>query len=145
MKRILALVPMSPGMHRDSAAPLSSGERPLREAGFDLEYAPFETRALRNVLGQKGRTLRKALEMLRAYSKRGPDRYVTSAVSTVSMSTARQPSSGRPFRRDGSSPAAPPNHLLPRRPPLRALREPGKRMVVILEVLRQGRHYLSAQ
>lgn len=70
MTRVLVLVPSELGHSPGQRSTIELWERPLREAGFHLEYAPFETPALRSVLGQRGRILSKAREMLRAYSRR---------------------------------------------------------------------------
>jgi glycosyltransferase involved in cell wall biosynthesis len=70
MKRLLALVPSELGYSPGQRCTIELWERPLREAGFLLDYAPFETPALRRVLGQKGHVLKKAWEMVRAYSRR---------------------------------------------------------------------------
>lgn len=70
MKRILALVPSELGYSPGQRSTIELWERPLLEAGFALEYAPFETSALRRLLGQRGHILPKAREMLRAYSRR---------------------------------------------------------------------------
>ena len=70
MKRILALVPSELGHSPGQRSTIELWERPLREAGYVLEYEPFETPAMRRLLGQKGRVLSKAREMLRAYARR---------------------------------------------------------------------------
>jgi glycosyltransferase involved in cell wall biosynthesis len=70
MRRVLALVPSELGHSPGQRSTIELWERPLREAGFELEYAPFETPELRRLLGQRGRVLPKAREMLRAYSRR---------------------------------------------------------------------------
>jgi len=70
MKRVLALVPSEHGYSPGQRSTIELWERPLREAGFALEYAPFETPALRRVLGKTGQGLLKTREMLRAYSRR---------------------------------------------------------------------------
>lgn len=70
MKRILALVPSQQGHSPGQRSTIELWERPLREAGFVLEYAPFETPEMRRLLGQRGQVLSKTREMLRAYSRR---------------------------------------------------------------------------
>lgn len=70
MKRILALVPSELGHSPGQRSTIELWERPLREAGFELEYAPFETPTLRRVLSRKGRVVSKSMEMLRSYSHR---------------------------------------------------------------------------
>lgn len=70
MKRVLALVPSELGHSPGQRSTIELWERPLREAGFALEYAPFETPQMRRLLGQRGRVLSKAREMLRAYARR---------------------------------------------------------------------------
>ena len=68
--RILALVPSALGHSPGQRSTIELWERPLVEAGFLLEYAPFETPALRRVLSQKGQRPLKVQEMLSAYSRR---------------------------------------------------------------------------
>ena len=70
MKRILALLPGQLGYSPGQRSTIELWEPPLRQAGFVLEYAPFETPALRGALGQRGRILLKVQEMRRAYSHR---------------------------------------------------------------------------
>jgi glycosyltransferase involved in cell wall biosynthesis len=70
MKRILSLVPSELGHSPGQRSTIELWERPLREAGFFLEHAPFETPALRRVLNREGHFFSKARAMVRAYSNR---------------------------------------------------------------------------
>jgi len=70
VRRVLALVPSQLGHSPGQRSTIELWERPLRDAGFVFDYAPFETKELRRVLGQKGHALSKTREMLRAYSHR---------------------------------------------------------------------------
>ena len=53
--RILALVPNELGYSPGQRSSIELWQRPLEEAGISVVYAPFETSALRRVLGQRGR------------------------------------------------------------------------------------------
>jgi glycosyltransferase involved in cell wall biosynthesis len=63
---------LTPYPHGTVAGPRSSfelWESILREADIHLHYAVFETERLHEVVQQPGRTVRKGVEMLRAYGK----------------------------------------------------------------------------
>jgi glycosyltransferase involved in cell wall biosynthesis len=70
VKRVLALVPSELGHSPGQRSTIELWERPLLGAGFTIDYAPFETPEMRRLLGQRGRVLSKAQEMVRAYSRR---------------------------------------------------------------------------
>lgn len=70
MKRVLALVPSEVGYTPGQRSTIELWREPLEQAGFLVEFAPFETTALRKVLPLRGRILLKAREMFRSYGRR---------------------------------------------------------------------------
>jgi glycosyltransferase involved in cell wall biosynthesis len=68
--RVLALTPSQKGHSPGQRGSIELWEKPLEAAGIKIEYAPFETEKLRQILYTKGNTLEKAVEMLRGYVNR---------------------------------------------------------------------------
>ncbi len=68
--RVLALVPSQKGYSAGQRGSVELWESILKPEGIELEYAPFETEALRRILHQSGNHLNKAFEMIRSYANR---------------------------------------------------------------------------
>lgn len=68
--RVLALVPSQKGYSPGQRGSIELWERILSPAGIELEYAPFETERLRQILHRSGNQVGKAVEMVRAYGER---------------------------------------------------------------------------
>lgn len=69
--RVLALVPSQTGHSPGQRSSIELWEKPLAVAGIQIEYAPFETDALRAVLTRPGHFWIKAREMVRGLWRRG--------------------------------------------------------------------------
>lgn len=68
--RVLALVPNQIGHAPGQRGSIELWERVLKPDGIDLEYVPFESEKLRDILYKEGKHFSKASEMIRAYAKR---------------------------------------------------------------------------
>jgi glycosyltransferase involved in cell wall biosynthesis len=68
--RVLALVPSQKGHAPGQRGSIELWERVLAEQGIEIEYAPFETERLREILYQAGHQFAKASEMIKAYVNR---------------------------------------------------------------------------
>lgn len=68
--RVLALVPSQKGHSPGQRGSIELWERVLASKGIDIEYAPFETVRLRQILHKSGEHLAKAIEMVKAYGER---------------------------------------------------------------------------
>jgi glycosyltransferase involved in cell wall biosynthesis len=68
--RVLALTPNLTGSSPGQRSSIELWDRVLARDGTTVEYAPFETAALAEVLGRKGHLLLKTREMLKAYGRR---------------------------------------------------------------------------
>jgi len=68
--RVLALTPSRAGSSPGQRSSIELWDRVLARDGLTVEYAPFETEALAQVLLQRGHMLVKTREMLRAYRRR---------------------------------------------------------------------------
>jgi glycosyltransferase involved in cell wall biosynthesis len=68
--RVLALTPSRPGSSPGQRSSIELWDKVLAREGIAVEYAPFETDRLAEVLPQRGYMLVKAREMLRAYWRR---------------------------------------------------------------------------
>jgi glycosyltransferase involved in cell wall biosynthesis len=68
--KVLALIPNRKGFSPGQRGSIELWEKVLEPAGISLEFAPFETEALRQILNRHGRHLRKAAEMVRGYAER---------------------------------------------------------------------------
>lgn len=65
--RVLALVPNQLGHAPGQRGSIELWDKVLKPAGIDVEFAPFETEKLREILHKSGNSLIKAIEMLRGY------------------------------------------------------------------------------
>ena len=68
--RILALVPNEKGYAPGQRGSIELWESVLAEEGIQIEYAPFETTRLREILHERGYQFTKASEMIKAYAER---------------------------------------------------------------------------
>ncbi len=68
--KVLALVPNQKGYSPGQRGSIELWEDVLRPEGIHLDYAPFETERLRQILHQSGNQIGKAVEMVRAYGER---------------------------------------------------------------------------
>lgn len=68
--RVLALVPNQRGHSPGQRGSIELWERVLGPVGIDVDFVPFETERLRQILHTRGKHIGKALEMLRAYANR---------------------------------------------------------------------------
>jgi glycosyltransferase involved in cell wall biosynthesis len=68
--RVLALVPSQKGHAPGQRGSIELWESVLADEGIDIEYAPFETERLREVLYSSGHQLTKASEMIKGYVNR---------------------------------------------------------------------------
>lgn len=68
--KILALVPNQKGHAPGQRGSIELWESVLASEGVDIEYAPFETEALRQILYQSGHQFAKASEMIKGYADR---------------------------------------------------------------------------
>lgn len=68
--RVLTLVPSLKGYSPGQRGSIELWEKVLAPAGIFLEYAPFESERLKEVLYKPGNNLRKATEMVRGYFDR---------------------------------------------------------------------------
>ena len=65
--KVLALIPSQKGYSPGQRGSVELWEKVLEPAGIHLDYAPFETQRLREVLHLAGRRGTKAVEMVRSY------------------------------------------------------------------------------
>ena len=68
--RVLALVPSQKGYSPGQRGSIELWEKVLAPEGIELDYAPFETDRLRQILYQSGRHLSKISETIKGYSDR---------------------------------------------------------------------------
>lgn len=68
--KILTLVPNQKGHAPGQRGSIELWERVLEPEGIQLEYFPFESEALREILYKQGKHLAKASEMIKAYANR---------------------------------------------------------------------------
>lgn len=68
--RVLALVPSQPGYSPGQRGSIELWEKVLTPAGIELDFAPFESEALREILYQPGNSTKKIAEMSRGYLNR---------------------------------------------------------------------------
>jgi len=68
--RLLALTPSRTGVSPGQRSSIELWERVLAADGITIEFAPFETEALAQVLPQRGHTALKVREMLRCFVRR---------------------------------------------------------------------------
>ncbi|MCU1289291.1 MAG: hypothetical protein JWN60_1520 [Acidobacteria bacterium] len=68
--RVLTVVPSQKGHAPGQRGSIELWESVLKNEGIELEYAPFETDKLRQILYTSGNHLPKALEMIRGYVNR---------------------------------------------------------------------------
>ncbi len=68
--RVLTLVPNQKGFSPGQRGSIELWESVLKSAGIELDYAPFETDKLSQILYKSGNHLSKAFEMIRAYVDR---------------------------------------------------------------------------
>jgi len=68
--KVLALVPSQKGYSPGQRGSIELWEKVLEPEGISLEYAPFESERLKEVLYKPGNNLRKATEMVRSYFDR---------------------------------------------------------------------------
>jgi glycosyltransferase involved in cell wall biosynthesis len=68
--KVLALVPSKKGYSPGQRGSIELWEDVLEPEGIHLDYAPFETERLRQILHQSGNQVGKAVEMIRAYGER---------------------------------------------------------------------------
>jgi glycosyltransferase involved in cell wall biosynthesis len=68
--RVLALVPSQRGYAPGQRGSVELWERVLEPAGIKLEFAPFESPRLQQILYQSGRNLAKVVETVRGYANR---------------------------------------------------------------------------
>ncbi|QQS39771.1 MAG: glycosyltransferase family 4 protein [Acidobacteriota bacterium] len=68
--RVLTLVPNQKGHAPGQRGSIELWERILKPEGIQLEYAPFESERLREILYKEGRHFSKAAEMVKSYAKR---------------------------------------------------------------------------
>ena len=99
MRRIAALVPNVLGSSPGQRVRIESWSRPLKKAGWVVEFYPFEDQRLHAVLYQPGRHLAKAVRMLECY-RRQLGAFCPRFAVTCCSSTARRLSSVRLCWRD---------------------------------------------
>ena len=68
--KVLALIPNQKGYSPGQRGSIELWEKVLTPAGVELDYAPFESEQLRQILYRPGNQARKALEMVRSYTNR---------------------------------------------------------------------------
>lgn len=68
--RVLTLVPSQTGHSPGQRGSIELWDSVLKSEGIELEFAPFETERLRQILYMSGHRLGKAFEMLRGYAER---------------------------------------------------------------------------
>lgn len=68
--KILALVPNQKGHAPGQRGSIELWESVLADEGIEIEYAPFETEALRQILYKSGNQFAKASEMIKGYADR---------------------------------------------------------------------------
>ena len=68
--RVLTLTPSQKGYSPGQRGSVELWEKVLAPAGIELNFVPFESQALRNILYQPGNQTRKVIEMLRGYYER---------------------------------------------------------------------------
>src|SRR5437764_1322825 len=68
--RVLTLVPNQLGHSPGQRGSIELWEKILRPAGIELDFAPFETQKLRQILYASGNRFGKAFEMVRSYANR---------------------------------------------------------------------------
>lgn len=68
--RVLALTPSQKGHSPGQRGSIELWDKPLESAGIKVEYAPFESEKLKQILYTKGNTLSKVSETLKSYVKR---------------------------------------------------------------------------
>lgn len=68
--RVLTLVPHQTGHAPGQRGSIELWEKILASEGIELDYAPFETKKLHEILYKNGNYLAKAVEMIRAYADR---------------------------------------------------------------------------
>ena len=68
--KVLALIPSQKGYSPGQRGSIELWEKVLTPAGIELDYAPFESEKLREILYRPGNQMRKAVEMLRGYFDR---------------------------------------------------------------------------
>ena len=68
--RVLALVPSRKGYSPGQRGSIELWEKVLNPEGIELEFAPFETDRLQEILYKSGNQISKAIEMVRGYANR---------------------------------------------------------------------------
>jgi glycosyltransferase involved in cell wall biosynthesis len=68
--KVLTLIPYQKGYAPGQRGSIELWENILKPAGIELEYAPFESENLRQIIYKSGHQLAKISEMLRAYTER---------------------------------------------------------------------------
>lgn len=68
--KVLTLVPSQKGHAPGQRGSIELWESVLRQEGIELDYAPFESDVLREILYASGKTIAKVYEMVRAYVDR---------------------------------------------------------------------------
>jgi glycosyltransferase involved in cell wall biosynthesis len=68
--RVLALIPSQTGYSPGQRGSIELWDKVLRPAGIELDFAPFESEFLRQILYRPGNQVRKAVEMIRGYTSR---------------------------------------------------------------------------
>ncbi len=68
--KVLTLVPHQKGFSPGQRGSIELWEKILRPAGIELDYAPFETEKLHEILYANGKYLSKSLEMVKGYVQR---------------------------------------------------------------------------
>ena len=68
--KVLALIPNQKGHSPGQRGSIELWEKVLNPAGITIDFAPFESEYLRQILYKPGNNLRKAAEMLRGYRDR---------------------------------------------------------------------------
>lgn len=68
--RVLTLTPSQKGYSPGQRGSIELWEKVLAPAGIQLDFVPFESQTLRNILYQPGSQARKVIEMMRGYYER---------------------------------------------------------------------------
>jgi hypothetical protein len=67
--RVLTLVPNQKGFSPGQRGSIELWEKILRPPGIELDYVPFETKKLHQILYTSGNHITKTLEMIKGYVK----------------------------------------------------------------------------
>lgn len=68
--KVLCLVPYQQGFAAGQRGSIELWEKVLRPEGIELEFAPFESEKLRQIIYTSGNSIQKATEMIRGYAER---------------------------------------------------------------------------